>query len=383
LAVIRDLLLFFAGASVLFYLAASAASVLFLRRAARPHSVPAPPPSVALLKPLHGYDDELLANLKSFLDLDYPNKEFIFGVTTEDDPAVRVLDEIERCCPTARIRRTTGDAPSVNRKVGKLLRMLSQPLASEILVMSDADVRVERDYLRRIVAEISASDKVGMVTCTYRGIAPQGSLGARLEALFFNTDFTPTAILSYYIEPMRHAFAATVAVRQRTLELAGGLEAVKNSFGDDFALARRVVAAGFEVELSSSIVSIVIEKTAFRDFWDRQMRWARVDRKIRPSSLSRMLINGPFWALLFMLASSFNLLSMGVAGIVVATRLGMTAWMLKRVLRLPVRFADLVLTPLKDLLMQVVWITSLVGDTVEWRGRKLRLLPTGEMEEQS
>jgi ceramide glucosyltransferase len=383
LALIRDGFFIFTCASIVFYLMTTAASVLFIRRAARLHSLPADPPSVALLKPLHGCDDELRANLKSFLDLDYPNKEYIFGVTSQDDPAVPVLDEIEQSYPTARITRTTGDEQSVNRKVGKLLRMLRRPTSSEILVMSDADVGVEPDYLRRIVSEISVSDKIGMVTCAYRGIASQGSLGGRLEALFFNTDFTPTAILSYYIEPMRHAFAATVAVRQRALELAGGLDAVKNSFGDDFALARRVVAAGFEIELSSSIVSMMTERMTFRDFWDHQMRWARVDRKIRPTSLARMLINGPFWALAFMLASHFSLFSVTVAGAVLAARLAMAAWMLRSVLRLPVRFADLALTLMKDLIMQGVWIASLAGDTVEWRGRRLRLLRTGEMEERT
>jgi ceramide glucosyltransferase len=381
LAIIRDVSFLCACASVVYYVMATAASVLFRRRAAKPHSLPDNPPSVALLKPLHGCDDHLLANLKSFLDLDYPGKEYIFGITSEDDPAVPVLEEIERCYPGATISRTTGDEPSVNRKVGKLLRMLCQPPASELLVMSDADVRVDPDYLRRIVAEISASDKIGMVTCTYRGIAPRGSLGARLEALFINTDFTPTAILSYYVEPMRHAFAATVAIRPRTLDQAGGLEAVKNSFGDDFALARRVAAAGFKIELSSSIVSMMTEKMTLRDFWDHQMRWARVDRKIRPSSLARIAIDGPFWALLFMLASGFSAPAVSTAIAVFAARLGMAAWMLRGLLRLPLRVADLALTPVKDLIMQAVWLASLVGDTVEWRGRKLRLLSTGEMEE--
>ena len=53
--------------------------------------------------------------------------------------------------------------------------------------------------------------------------------------------------------------------------------------------------------------------------------------------------------------------------------------------RLPARAADrvtdIVLTLVKDLILQGVWIRSLVGNTVEWRGRKLYLLPNGEMQE--
>jgi len=381
LILLRDFCLFGCCASLIYYLLVWTTGILFSRRATTTPPLPADPPTVALLKPLHGWDENLFANLKSFMDVDYPRKEFIFGITTEDDPAISALHEIRRLYPEARITETVGDEDSTNRKVGKLLRMLRQPPASEILVMSDADVRVDRDYLRRIVAELDGSKRIGMVTCAYKAVAPQSTFGARLEALFINTDFTPTAILSYYLEPMRHAFASTVAIRQSVLKEAGGLEAVKNSFGDDFALARRVVAQGYRIRLSRSMVTMVMEKLKFRDFWDRQLRWARVDRKIRPLSLARMLINGPFWALLLALTSAFGMPWVAVAGLVLAARLGLTAWTYAAILRLPVRISELLLVPIKDLLMQIIWLASLQGDTVEWRGRKLRLLPTGEMEE--
>ncbi len=368
-------------ASMAYYFLAAAAAMRFARHAARPCPLPPSPPSMALLKPLHGHDEDLLGNLDSFLDQDYPDKRYVFGVSTGSDPALDALNEIKRRYPSASIIQTVGDEPSVNRKVGKLMRMLRQPPQADVLVMSDADVRVQPDYLRRIAAELAAEERTGIVTCTYGGIVLHGSLGAKLEASFVNTDFTPTAILSYYLEPMRHAFAATVAIRTSTLEEAGGLETVKNSFGDDFALARRVSALGRRIKLSSSVVTMAIGRMSFREFWEHQMRWARVDRKIRPISLARLGINGPFWALAFLLACGFGWPSIAIAGAVVGARLGMSVWTVRRVLRLPLRFVDLALIPLKDLIMQAVWVASLAGDEVEWRGRKLRLLASGEMEE--
>lgn len=307
--------------------------------------------------------------------------EYVFGVTAENDPAMKAVEEIRRRYSAAHVFVTVGDEPSSNRKVGKLLRILQAPISSDILVMSDADVRVDRDYLRRIAAELDEGANIGMVTCAYKGVSPAGGIGARLESLFINTDFTPTAILSSYLEPMRHAFAATVAVRRTTLQAAGGLEAVKNAYGDDFALARRVAALGKRILLSSSIVTMVCERLTFRDFWQRQMRWARVDRKIRPISLARMLVNGPFWAVLLLIVPGRGVLGIVMAALALASRMGVNAWMYHRVLRLPVRASDLLLALFKDLLMQTVWILSLTGDTVEWRGRRLRLLKTGEMEE--
>lgn len=381
MTILRDIFLVGVCCSIAYYFLAVLTGTLFSLRAAKRPPLPGGPPRAALLKPLHGFDEELPSNLKSFMELDYPEREYIFGVTRDDDSALEAVNEIRQSYSAAQVRVTVGDEPSVNRKVGKLLRMLRQAPESEVLVMSDADVRVDRDYLRRVVAELEGGENVGLVTCVYKGIAPAGGLGARLESLFINTDFTPTAIVSYYLEPMRHAFAATVAIRQSTLREAGGLEAVKNAFGDDFALARRVAALGYRIQLSSSIVTMVTERLTFRDFWDRQMRWARVDRKIRPGSLARLLINGPFWGLLLFIACGFSLPSLTIAALAVAGRCGMTAWTFHRVLRLPLRASDLFWTPLKDLVMQAVWFASLAGDTVEWRGRKLRLLPTGEMEE--
>ncbi len=381
MTVFRDLCWSLAGASVLFYILAIIAGLRFGRRAARPARLPDKAPEVALLKPLHGTDPALVQNLESFFRLNYPHKEYVFGVTTVDDPAVAAVEELRRRHPEAQITQTVGDEPSTNRKVGKLLRMLRRPPSSEILVISDADVLVKEDYLQRVVAELCSSPRVGMVTCLYRGVAPRRSLGAKLEALYINTDFTPTAIFSYYIEPMRHAFASTIAIRQSTLEEVGGLTSVKNAFGDDFALARRVAGAGYQIVLSSSIVTMATDRISLAEFWGRQMRWARVDRKIRPVSLARIGINGPFWALALMIACSFSAPSVASAALVLGIRLAMTAITLRTVLGLPVRIADLVLTPVKDLVMQAVWLGSLFGNKVEWRGRKLRLLRTGEMKE--
>ncbi|MGH9327982.1 MAG: glycosyltransferase [Terriglobia bacterium] len=381
MSILRDVFFIGVSCSIVYYLLAVVTTTLFSFRAAQLPRAPARSVRATLLKPLHGFTEELASNLRSFMELDYQEKEYIFGITKEDDGALEAVKQIRRLYPDAQVRVTVGEEPSVNRKVGKLMRMLRHAPESEVLVMSDADVRVDRDYLSRVLAELDASESVGLVTCAYKGIAPAGSLGARLESLFINTDFTPTAIVSYYLEPMRHAFAATVAIRQSTLKEVGGLETVKNAFGDDFALARRVAALGYRIHLSGSIVEMVTERLTFRDFWNRQLRWARVDRKIRPASLARILINGPFWGMLLFVVSGFRLPWLAMAALAILARCGMAAWTYHRLLRLPVRASDLAWTLVKDLIMQAVWFASLFGDTVEWSGRKLRLLPTGEMEE--
>jgi ceramide glucosyltransferase len=368
--------------SLAYYVLVTVAGLLFVRSARRFSPAVSGRPSVAILKPLLGWDEELTENLASFVNQSYPAKDLVFGINSTDDLARRAVESVRLTYPSAKITETVGDEPSSNRKVGKLLRMLRNTPPVDILVMTDADARVDHDYLARVVSELTQNNGVGMVTCASKAIAPAGSLGARLEASFINTDFTPVAFLSYYLEPTRYALAATIAVRQDTLKEIGGLESVRNRYGDDFALAQRAIAKGYQIRLSSSIVTTTVGEATLREVWARQTRWATVDRRIRPVSQIRIFINGPFWAFLLLLLAPFMPpASVAVALTTIAARLAMAAIYSKQVFRLPARAGDIALTLVKDLMMQGVWIRSLIGNTVEWRGRKLYLLPNGEMQE--
>ncbi len=382
----RDFLIVCCCCSLAYYVLVTIAGLLFARSARRLSPTISGRPSVAVLKPLLGWDEGLSENLASFVNQTYPAKELVFGINSPDDSARRAVESVRLSYPSAMITETVGDEPSSNRKVGKLLRMLRSTPPADVIVMTDADARADHDYLARVISELTQNDRVGIVTCASKAIAPAGGLGARLEASFINTDFTPATFLSYYLEPTRYALAATIAIRQDTLKEIGGLESVRNCYGDDFALAQRAVAKGYQIRLSSSIVTTTVGKMSLRDFWTRQTRWAIVDRRIRPVSQMRLLINGPFWASLLLLLAPFVPSAYALLALTtIAARLAMAAIFYKQVFRLPARAADraadLVLTLVKDLILQGVWIRSLFGNTVEWRGRKLYLLPNGEMQE--
>ena len=51
-------------------------------------------PSVSILKPLKGIDDDLERNIKSFFELDYPEYEIIFGFHSNDDPAIKIVEKL-------------------------------------------------------------------------------------------------------------------------------------------------------------------------------------------------------------------------------------------------------------------------------------------------
>jgi ceramide glucosyltransferase len=338
-------------------------------------------PRVALLKPLRGHRIGLAANLTSYLEVDYPRIEYYFAVPGYEDPATEIPVSLRAQYKFKPITLIVGGTPNcANRKVGKLIRMAERAERAEVFVLSDADISVARDHLQRVVGELMAEEKIGIVTCLYRA-RPVGSPASRLEALCVNTDFAPQLMISAMIEPTHYALGATIAIKRDALAAVGGFARLKDLLADDYYLGKLVAEAGYKVKLSSSVVTTVCEERTFVDFWRHQMRWARTYKTTRPASLATILIHGPFWALLFLLATKFSLIASAVLVAVLLVRVAMAHLMIGRVLAMPELARDAWLAPLKDLIVTAIWFTSLVSNEVWWGERRLKILPGGVMRE--
>jgi ceramide glucosyltransferase len=190
--------------------------------------------------------------------------------------------------------------------------------------------------------------------------------------LFVNTDFAPQVLLSSAIEPMRHALGATIAIRRPALESLGGFRAVKDLLADDFYLGRFATQHGWRVRLSDALVTLTFEEKRLSSVWRRQLRWARTVRWVRPVSIGTIFCHATLWALLLMLISGFSLGSIGVLVGVIALRIGISAAVISRVLKLPGLARDAWMVPLKDLLAAAIWLVSLTGNEVVWGGERFR-----------
>ena len=368
--------------SFAYYAAAAMAALRFARLAARPPlPVPDPAPRVALLKPLHGASKSLARNLESFVALDYPAKELVFGLASETEPAAQIVLALKSRAREVPVEVSFGEIPNAaNHKVAKLMKMVRLAPEAEVFVLSDADVRVQPDHLRRVIGELAAGEKTGVVTCLYRALAGH-RLAARLDALFVNTDFAPMAMLSGAFERMTHAFGATIAVKRAVLGVLDDFGALKDVLADDFFVGKIAADKGYEVKLSSSLVSVWSEEQTLRDFWRHQLRWARTYRTVRPLSLATIVIHGPFWALMLLVSTGAVQSSLILAAALVATRAAFAALMLGKVFKLPWSFSDLCLVLVKDLVMSAIWFVSLLGNQVTWGGRKFHLAAHGKMVE--
>ncbi len=81
-------------------------------------------PPVTLLKPLCGMEPNLRANIASFFDQEYPTFEIIFGVRSDDDPALAVVEDVRRDYPFVPVRiAISGEPTAANAKICSMQKM--------------------------------------------------------------------------------------------------------------------------------------------------------------------------------------------------------------------------------------------------------------------
>lgn len=342
----------------------------------------APPgftPPVSLLKPLCGNDPELYDNLRSFCQLDYPSYQLLIGTLDPNDPALETARRLAAEFPDRDITIPAGgEVFGLNRKVCNL-QNLRRHARYDLLVLSDSDMRVGPDYLRRIVAPFH-DPAVGLVTCPYRGYCPQ-NLPSMLEALGIGADFMPGVMVARRLQGMAFAFGSTIALRQKTLDMLGGFMALANELADDYLLGIGVHRAGKKVILSDYVVDDVLGWESWREMWSRRLRWAKTSRAMRPLGYAGVFVtHGTALALLFLLVTGYHPLGWAVFLLTLALRMMSATWVARYIgdANLP---RLLLLLPLSDLVSFALYLASYWGRTITWRGQRFRLGQRGRLEE--
>ncbi|MBW4634010.1 MAG: bacteriohopanetetrol glucosamine biosynthesis glycosyltransferase HpnI [Iphinoe sp. HA4291-MV1] len=338
-------------------------------------------PPVTILKPICGLDDgEAYKNLTSFCRQQYPNYQIIFSVRDPLDCGITVVKQIIHDFPELDIQLVVcEDTIGTNPKVSNLANAVTKA-KHEILLIADSDIRVETDYLQRVIQPLQNSS-VGVVTCLYRSVA-KGWV-TTLEAIGIATDFFNAGVLiSNQIEGIKFAFGSTVVIRKQVLDKIGGFRAIADYLADDFQLGYLSAQAGYKVVLSDYIVEHVLASSTITDSIQRQIRWARCIRVSRPwSYLGLIFTYGTVTSLLLLIATGGS--TIGCAVLVIT-------WIMRLLMGWVIGISYLQdscvqkffwIVPLRDLIGFVIWCCGLFGSTIEWRGRRLRLTKGGELVE--
>jgi ceramide glucosyltransferase len=335
-------------------------------------------PSITVLKPLKGVDVQLVENLASLCEQDYPRLQIVCGVADAADPAIAVVHALRARYPRVDIELVVDPrVHGTNYKVGNLHNMAAR-IKHDVVVLADSDIRVGPHYLRRLAADLRRP-RAGLVTCLYRAVNANG-LPTRFEALFINTDFSGMVLAARKIERPTYAFGATIALPRRVLDEIGGFLPLANYLADDYQLGQRVTARGYDLVLSREVVDTVIALESWQHLIRHQVRWARTYRICRPGGyFGSILTHGPLWALVHLCAQGFSAGAWGAVALLIALRGAAAATLARRCLRTTLSWRDWLLLLPKDLFLSLIWLVAFAGSTVAWSGRRFRVLRNGEM----
>lgn len=349
----------------LYYLAVVFLARRFFNPRKSPTSVFRPP--VSVLKPVRGLDPEAYINFSSFCRQNYPEYEILFGVSSEQDPAVSEIRKLVADFPGVPIR-LVGVAESIgsNDKVSKLCG-LARAAKHHVLVVSDGDIRVGPNYLRSVVAPFCDA-QVGAVTSLYTGIATR-CVWSELEAINLSTDFMPAVLAARQLEGLRFALGATMAVRRECLAEIGGFEALADIAADDQYLGRRIAERGHHVELVNGAVQTMCSLRSLREFFERHLRWGVLIRKSRPAGyLGYVVTLGLPWTILAMLLAPTRIFALSFAAAYLVLRTAVVWTVGWRGLHDSLLMRRWWLVPLWDAFAFVVWVSSLIWNRIRWRG---------------
>jgi ceramide glucosyltransferase len=96
------------------------------------------------------------------MNQEYPDYEVIYGILDENDPACGLVRNLLKDRSRASLY-TGSNIEGANNKV-KILHTLAHYAQGEVLVIADADTRVDPDCLQKVCKPFSAPS-VGIVTC--------------------------------------------------------------------------------------------------------------------------------------------------------------------------------------------------------------------------
>lgn len=323
---------------------------------------------VSILKPLAGHDDDLDANLDSFAHLEGVRYEILFGVASIGDSALDAAEAFLERHPNVAARIIITDpSAALNPKVAQLIGLAAEA-RGDVLVTSDSNVRVARDYLVHLLAPFAEDARVGLATSLFAGVG-EVTLGAALENLQLAATITPSVVLSTLGLPV--TVGKSMAIRRTVLARIGGFESFGDLLAEDAMIGRRVAREG--VRIATSFVPVENRNVggSIGRMFERHSRWAKLRRAMSPLFFAIEPFFSPMLVALGAMVvapSRTTLLLLALAMTVqMATSLG-AAWTIRR-RPMPWRFVPLEVV--RAVLMLACWANAVWSRTVRWRGHPL------------
>ncbi len=229
-------------------------------------------PSLAVVIPCKGVDEEFDQHVDRFLRQDYPHYQVVFVAATPEDLAYQrlchrlanpvasgVVGKVETSLVVAGVVDDRGE------KVNNLLRGVEAvDPGSEVLVFADMDAAPPRDWLRSLMAPLA--DPQITVSTGFRWYLPGKGFASQLRAAWDTSIATMMGNQRYRI-----VWGGSMAIRARDFRQLRIAERYwASTVSDDYALARAVQDAGGKIAFAPRCLLASREESGLADF----LRWS-------------------------------------------------------------------------------------------------------------
>ncbi len=291
---------------------------------------------------------------------------------TRSIPAIRVVESLKQEYPALDIELVIDTRIyGANRKVSNLINLVARA-KYDLLVLSDSDIEAGPGYLSAVAASLESG---GAVTCLYTGTALD-NIWSRLVAMGINYQFIPNVLFGTSVGLAAPCFGSTIGLRKDLLRRIGGMEAFSNLLADDYEIGRAVREHGLPTRLAPVVVAHTCTETSAGQMFAHELRWARTIRLLNTTGHWGTLVTHALPLALIGLA--LNETAFGGIGVAaaLAARLAVK-WRMDKVLGASAGPAWLL--PLRDLLSFAIFLGSLFGGNVRWRGARFVVAPDGAL----
>jgi ceramide glucosyltransferase len=333
------------------------------------HAIPSQSyPPISIIKPLKGLEDNLFGNLESFCLQDYPEYEVIFSLQDENDPAYKVVRKVKEKCSDKPISIVIERCHhGFNPKVNNLFPAYRHSKYPTILI-SDSNVMVDPYYLRTIIKPMECPE-VGLVCNLIKGTGGK-TIGSIFENLHLNSFILGNiCFLNKYLR-IPCVVGKSMLMRKSDLEAIGGLGSVKDILAEDHFIGEKIREQKQRVVISNYLINNVNEYWNLRKFINRHVRWGKMRWKIGGMKyLLELTINPVFTACLPLLLLGPTGKNLCLLTLVCLMKIAGDFYLGRSISR-PMHPFFYLLSPIKDLLIGLIWFVPFADDTVVWRGNR-------------
>ncbi|MFM9829103.1 MAG: bacteriohopanetetrol glucosamine biosynthesis glycosyltransferase HpnI [Sphingomonas sp.] len=345
-------------------------------RAAPPGAQAGTRPAVSILKPLHGAEPRLRANLESFVAQDYDGDvQIIFGLSDPGDPARPVVEALQAAHPARDITLVVDDSRrGTNAKMANVIT-IAHYIRHPLVVLADSDVAAPPDLLTRL-ADTLADPKIGIASCLHTGRGDAGFWSV-LGAMDLSYRFLPSVAVGIASGLASPCLGPVMALRRETLEAIGGFSAFADVLADDYALGAAVIAHGLRSVVPRFTVVHSGGEATLHALVRHELRWTRTIYGIDPVGFAGSVVTHCLpLAVIGGLFCGFTGASQAVIGLALVARIG---------LKLRVDAVSgcvsgpLHLLLLRDALSFAVFFMTFFVNKVDWRGRRYAVSRDGRL----